>query len=530
MSEPSLSQELAALKARITELEDALAASLQLNEYYRQQLFGKKSERYDPSQENLDFGEEVLGKPEPSADSKEDDQEGEEDAKPKRKGQRTRRRKEQLFPRSLKSIIVEESIPDEVKANPEDYRQIEVREHRELEITRAAIYWRVTRTPKFVRKDDKQAAPISQPAPHPTVPGTLCGPTLISQIICDKYCDHLPHYRQSQRFLRRHDIELQRGTINQWTAAFAQHLAPIGQAIKDELLDTDALQIDESPGKYLQPGSGQTQTGYWWAYRNVHTSTVYFDWQTNRATSCLYNILGYDEGSNTLAYTGLIHCDGYQAYDALAKEFAHLILAGCHAHLRRKFFEARHQQPEHTLPILQTIRNLYQIDREIILGESPPGCQNLIRRSRSLPEFEKLKTQIEQAARTNPLPSSKLGKAITYARNQWEKLKETLLHPELDLDTNRIENKIRPLKLGLKNYLFLGSAEAGVNNALLYTLIENCKVQGLDPEAYFEEVLEALRTPLFNEEEIATRAASLTPAAIAASKAASKSEVEAKTA
>ena len=205
-------------------------------------------------------------------------------------------------PAGSKASSSKRLIPDEVKANPEAYREIESREHRELETTRGEVYWRVTRIPKFALKTDKQEKPITSPAPVASVPGTLCGPQLISQIVCDKFCDHLPHYRQSQRFARRNGIELQRGTINTWTGKLADHLRPINEAIKAEVMDTDALQIDETPGSYLSPGTGKSQTGYWWAYRNVHTSTVYFDWHASRAMDCLLDMLGFDKESKTLLF------------------------------------------------------------------------------------------------------------------------------------------------------------------------------------------------------------------------------------
>ena len=518
MTEPSSLQEIAALKERIAELEESLAAALQLNEYYRQQLHGSKSERYDPAQEHLDFGEDVLGKPESSTEGGQSEEDDNATSK-KAKGKRTRRTKDQLFPRWIKSVITEEVIPEEVRANPEAYREIDSREHRELEIVRASIYWRVTRVPRFVRKDDKDAKPIGGAAPASSVPGTLCGPGLISQIICDKFCDHLPHYRQSQRFLRQHGIELQRTTINQWTGKLADHLQPIGEAIKAEVLDTDLLQIDESPGNYLAPGTGKTQTGYWWVYRNPDTGALYFDWHTSRAMECLLEMLGYDEESQTLFFTGRIQCDGYSAYQKLVRLFAGLSLAGCLAHLRRKFFEAREQVPEDILPILLKIQEIYRVERQMQQSNAPPGCRDLIRRARTLPLFDQLEILIQTATDHRPLPASKLGKALTYAHNQWDKVKASALDPRLDLDTNKLENKIRPLKLGLKNYLFMGSADAGKDAALIYTVIENCKVHGIDPERYLVEVIEAFRDPAARE-----RSAELTPAAIAKAREAARRE------
>lgn len=143
-------------------------------------------------------------------------------------------------------------------------------------------------------------------------------------------------------------------------------------------------------------------------------------------------------------------------------------------------------------------------------SNAPPGCRELIRRARSLPRFDQLETLIQTASANRPLPASKLGKALTYARNQWDKVKASALDPRLDLDTNKLENKIRPLKLGLKNYLFMGSADAGKDAALINTVIENCKVHGIDPERYLVEVIEAIRDPTAHG-----RAAELTPGAIA---------------
>lgn len=510
--------EIAALKERIAQLEEALAAALELNEHYRQQLHGAKSERYDPAQEHLELGEAVLGKPEASGADGNETSELEADAQKRKKAKRKRRTKDQLFPRWIKTVIVEELTPDEVKADPDAYREIKPRDHRELETTRAAIYWRVTRMRRFVRKGDKSKHPISLPAPVPSVPGTLCAPQLISQIACDKFCDHLPHYRQSQRFERRHGIELQRGTINTWTGKLADHLRPIDQAIKDELLSTEVLQIDETPGKYLEPGTGKAQQGYWWAYRNITAGTVYFDWHTSRAMECLLEVLGFDKESRTLLYTGLIQCDGYSAYGKLSKTFESLSLAGCLAHLRRKFFEARKQSPERSIPVLLKIQEIYLVERSMKLSNAPPGCRELIRRARSANLFQELKTLIDDIAKIRPLPESKLGKALTYTQNQWEKVQKSFEDPRLDLDTNLLENKIRGMKVGLKNYLFLGNAESGKDAALFYTLMENCKVHDLDPENYLVEVIEALRDPQADP-------AALTPAALVKAKQEASSEI-----
>jgi transposase len=158
----------------------------------------------------------------------------------------------------------------------------------------------------------------------------------------------------------------------------------------------------------------------------------------------------------------------------------------------------------------------YRIERQLRKTKAPPDCRKLVRLARSRPIVEALHQTILQQ-RTEHLPKSNLGEALQYALGQWDKFTLCLHNGELELDNNLVENAIRPTKLGAKNYLFFGSAEAGVHNALLYTLIENCKVRGLDPERYLAEVIE--RLPAHPNPE---QAAALTPARIAAEQ--SKSE------
>lgn len=191
---------------------------------------------------------------------------------------------------------------------------------------------------KFVSKTDRERPPLMAPAPEPSVPGTLCGPQLLAQILVDKYCDHLPHYRQSKRFLHRHRVSLSRQTLNGWTHSAAAHLEPIGEAIKGDLREAGLLQIDESPMDSLAPGCGKTGQGYLWYYRDAERGTIYCDWQLGRGHDCLLEILGFEETSDAAPFEGIIQCDGYSAYRALVTRYGGIRLGGCLAHNRRKFF------------------------------------------------------------------------------------------------------------------------------------------------------------------------------------------------
>jgi len=506
-----LEAKLADTEAKLAAAEAEIARKDQIIAALMQRLYGSKSERLDPAQINLDFDDETLGKPEPSPvnGGGESEPEAPDDggaAKPRR----NRRRKTDLFPKNLPVIVEAVDIPAEVAADPDDFIEIGEEHHDELDITRASVFWRRRTRKKFVSKTDRSRPPLMPPAPRPSIPGTHCAPDLMAQLIVDKHSDHLPHYRQEQRFLRRHRVELSRQTINSWTHAAAALLMPIGQAIKRELLGNEVLQVDETPMRYLNPGHGKTSRGYLWVYLDPHSGTVYYDWQLGRGHDCLLDFLGYDEATDTILYEGVLQCDGYSAYQALAKRFTEIMLAGCLAHIRRKFKEAMEQSPEVVQPMLAIMQRLYRIEKWLREGAvATNDCRLLVRRTHSRPLVDELKRMID-AERKAHLPKSKLGEAITYALGQWGEFARYLDDGRIEIDNNLCENAVRPTKLGEKNHLFFGSAEAGRANALLYTLVGNCRVHDIDPEVYLAEAMRRITEDPSDEE-----AAALTPAKLA---------------
>lgn len=496
------------LEGKLEAAEREIARKDQIIDALQQRLFGSKSERIDPDQYQLDFGEDVLGKPEPPApyESEGDPEEG--DAKIE--VVKNRRSKRDLLPRNLPVVVDAIIIPDEVKASPDDYVEISEEHHDELAAVKASLYFRRKTRKKYKRKDSRSTPPIIAPAPEPSVPGTMVDPELMAMIIADKYTDHLPHYRQSDRFLRRFGALLSRQTINGWTHAAAEFLAPIGEAIKAEVQASNILQIDESPGAYLAPGTGKTGQGYLWYYRDQITGSIYCDWRLGRGHESMFEMLGLDGKDGSKPFAGTIQCDGYSAYQALVNRYANIRLAACLAHIRRKFYEAQNQAPEVVMPILAVIAKLYRIEHWQREVGAPPDCRFLVRRGHARVLVEELKNLI-LTERERHFPRSKLGEAITYALNQWEEFARYLDDGRLEIDNNLIENAIRPAKLGLKNYMFFGSADAGATSALFYTLVGNCRAQKIDPERYLAVVLDRMTLRTTDEE-----AAELTPAKLAA--------------
>ncbi len=502
----AMEKELAALRTENAFLKAELARKDKIIAGLQQRLFGSSSEKLDPAQLQLLFDEIVLGKPAPPPDSSGETSAPEEE---KPNAVRTRRTKAERFPKNLKILVDAIRIPDEVLANPDEWTEIGEEHHDELDVTKADIFWRRTVRKKFVHKAEKTRPPVIVPAPLSSIPGTLLAPALAAQIITDKYQDHLPHYRQSQRFRRRHDIDIGRQTLNTWTHATARHLAPIDQAIRAEILQATELEIDETPIDYQEPGHGSVREGRLWAYRNPVTGTCCFDWHAGRGADCLLKMLGYDEATHTLAYQGTIHTDGYVVYDAVATRFG-LHHGGCLAHIRREFIELGSASPEVTIPTLLHIQRIYQIEARTRLTGAPPTCRELIRRACSLPIARALHQFILDHLKAH-LPSGDVRRTLQYTLNQWPKILHCLSQGVLEIDTNLVENMIRPTKLGMKNWMFFGSLEAGTNNAIIYTLLANCRAQGLEPEDYLVEVIKRLP-----HDATAEQAAELTPARIAA--------------
>ena len=501
-------EELGRTKAELALAVIEIKRKDRIIEGLRQRIFGSSSEKLDPAQLQLMFDELVLGKPAPSPDPSAGETSAPEGEKPN--VAKTRRTKADRFPKNLKIIIEAVLTPDDVTANPDDWEKIGEEYHDEIDVIKAEMVWRRTIREKFVHKTDKALPPVIAPAPLACIPGTLCAPAFAAQIITDKFEDHIPHYRQSKRLRRRYDVDIGRQTLNSWNHCFADHLTPIGKAIKAEVLQATELQVDETPIEYLKPGHGSTKLGYLWIYNDPQGGTCYYDWHTGRGHDCLLDFLGYDEETGTIGYAGDIQCDGYSAYSALAARFMTIRLAGCLAHIRRKFVEAMDLAPDITLPILLLIQRIYFIEQQTRWSKAPPACRELIRRARSRPIADELYRLIV-AARSSQLPHGPLGAALTYAINQWDKFLVCLENGRLEIDNNLAENKVRPAKLGAKNWMFFGNAEAGVNNALFYTLMANCKIQGLDPEVYLTEVIKRLP-----HNATAEQAAELTPARFAA--------------
>ena len=305
---------------------------------------------------------------------------------------------------------------------------------------------------------------------------------LLSHILVSKFCDHLPYYRQIQQFKRDYGWEVSSSTLNDWMAACCELMKPLYDKLKEKLLESDYIQADESPIKVLdQDKPGSTHQGYQWVYHSPEDGLVLFNYRKGRGQYGPKEIL-----SN---YTGYVQCDGYKVYDKVAKQNQAITLVGCLAHARRKFYEARDSDAKRSEYALAVLRQIYLLERKLKeQAELTEDQFGQLRKEQIRPLMEALKRWIETES-VKVLPKSPMGKAMKYYQAQWPKLIRIFDNPTLRLDNNLIENTIRPLALGRKNYLFAGSHKGAERIAMVYSLTATCKAHQVNPREWLKDVL-----------------------------------------
>jgi transposase len=449
-------------------------------------VFGSSSEKLDANQLLLDLGageEPVFDEQAPA----------EEEAAPALRKKRAAKR--DRLPEGLpeERIVID---PPEVLASPEDWRLIGSEETVKLDVEPMRFIKVVIERRKYVRRDGC-GAPVIAPAPEQLIPGSFASASLLARISTGKFADHQPLYRQEQIYARE-GIVLSRKTMCCWVWRTADWVRIIYEQLRLEVLEADYLQADETPIKYLSPGNGKTKVGYLWVYLDPGRC-VFFEWHAGRGAECLEDMLG--------GFDGTLQTDGYIAYrshDRARPDGRKLKLGGCWAHARRGFHRA---QDESALAkaALRDIQELYRVEAELREGGASAQQREVRRQAESAPQLAALKAKLE-AQRPQHLPKSLTGKAISYALDRWDALTLYVGNGKMEIDNNLVENAIRPSAIGKKNWLFFGSESGGWQNAVMYTVVQNCKMHGINPEEYLKDVLG--RLPHIKAEE----ARELTPA------------------
>jgi len=350
----------------------------------------------------------------------------------------------------------------------------------ELEYTPAKLYINRYIRPKYITKENEAGnqkqviAELDRPMPK-----CIAGPDLLANIVTSKYVYHLPIYRQLQRFMQE-GVHVKSSTMDSWLSLVAKHVRPLFAVHKAYILRANYLQVDESPIKVLDRDKpGATHQGYMWVYHSVMQKSVFFDYNKGRGQTAPLK--------NLSEFSGFLQTDGYAVYDQFGKKenITHL---SCWAHARRYFDKAKDNDLTRTSFILNLIQKLYAIERFIREQESTPDKRKEIRLTESLPILNEIGKYIADN-RNKVLPRSPIGKAFEYCTHRWDNLQNFLLDGNLEIDSNLIENAIRPLALGRKNYLFAGSHDAAENIAMYYSFFATCKKHEINPEKWFAFII-----------------------------------------
>ena len=357
------------------------------------------------------------------------------------------------------------------------------------------------------------------PVPAAVVDGGMAAPGLISWVFTSKFVDHLPLYRVEQ-IAARAEVPLPRSTLSAWVGRYGVALTPLTDRLRTLLLQRSVLHADETPVQQLDPGNGKTHRAYLWAYctgeladesapltssstslASVNTTAppiVIFDYQTGRSGAYARTFLQ--------GWRGHLMVDDYVGYKALfvptpltpqqesqqpsQQRPTQVIELGCMAHARRKFFElhAANSSPI-ALAALKRIAVLYEIERR---GQvMSPGDRSALRHAEAAPALAAMKAWL-LSTRPGVANGSALAKAIDYSLRRWERLSRYAASAHLPIDNNPIENAIRPIAIGKKNWLFAGSERAGRRAAAIQSLFATAKKNNIDPAAWLTDVLEKL--------------------------------------
>ena len=312
--------------------------------------------------------------------------------------------------------------------------------------------------------------------------------TLVAQVIVEKYVDHLPLYRQIKRY-ERLGVIISDSTMGDWLTAAAQMLLPLYYAHKLLVLSHGYLHADETIIKVLDSDKkGATHQGYYWVYQSHEQKLVLFDYRTGRGKEGPQSILKN--------YTGYLQTDGYQVYDDFDDEPG-ITQLNCMAHARRKFSEALSNDKDRATYVLAEIQKLYAIERHITDNAFTGQDKLQYRKENAVPLLEQLGIWIQKAY-SEVLPASAIGKALFYSLNRWDKLSLYSTNGILHIDNNPVENSIRPVAIGRKNYLFAGSHAAAQRAAMFYSLLATCKNHQINPYNWLHDVLNRIATHPIN--------------------------------
>lgn len=307
----------------------------------------------------------------------------------------------------------------------------------------------------------------------------IAGPGLLAQIVIDKFVDHLPVYRQVKRF-EREGMKLPVSTLTNWIGGICTLLEPLYQVHRKKVLAMDYLQVDESPIRVLDKAKkGTTHRGYYWVYHAPVSRLVMFDYRHGRGRE--------GPGECLKDFKGHLQTDGYSVYEDY-DNLAGITLIHCMAHARRKFDEALDNDKERASYVLTEMQKLYAIEQSCRDQFLSADQWREVRQQQATPILESLKGWMVETY-SNVIPQSTTGKALSYSLKRWDKLCRYTEDGRLQIDNNLVENAIRAIAVGRKNYLFAGSHDGAYRAAMLYSFMGTCKINNVNPFEWLKDIL-----------------------------------------
>lgn len=456
----------------VQEHEQSIEELRQQLELYRRYVFGPRRERLveAPGQGHLfelDVIESVALPPEPPA----------RDPKATPRPRRSRK----LDYDKLPQVRIPHDIPEADKICShcgEAKACIGEDEARVLNFIPAHFELQVHVLPKYACSHCRDGV-VAPEGPPRALSGCIAGAGLLAQLVVSKFADHLPLYR-FEDISTRYGLYLPRSTLCDWVRSVADLLKPLYQLQKDLVQTAPVIWTDDTHVKVLGGDKPGSHKGHFWVYIGP-TALPYdvYDFTENR---------NRDGPSQFLAnFRGFLQADAFSGYDGIYwKSDGQILEVACWAHARRKFYEARSSSPVEASLIIQMILRLYKVeDRARPLDDD---ARRVLRQMESVPILDRLREELNRLS-ADLLPKSALTKAVTYALNQWPALCRYTDDGRLTIDNNKSENRVRDQAIGRKNWMFLGSAEAGPRAAVLCTVIAGAKRHRLEPWAYLHDAI-----------------------------------------
>jgi transposase len=412
----------------------------------------------------------------------------------------------QKFSASLRRVIETVACPPELcrcAACGEETAVIGHDESEVLDVEPAAYFVRVTRREKRACRRCEQGTVVAAPVEARIVEKGLASDRIVIDTVVSKYCDHLPLYRQAAMLEREAGLGISRATLDGWVMRAGEMLIPVVEWMRLDLLESGYLQADETTvGVQMHDKRGSNHEAWLWQYGRPGGETV-FDFRMGRDRDGPRKFLGQWEG--------ILQSDGYKAYDGIGG--VKLVHVGCWAHARRKFVDAvkLNARDEDAVRMVASMDALFRVEAEARESGLTAEQRLALRRERS----EALARRIHDdclALAKRTLPQSAIRKAAAYTLNQWIRLKRCLEYSEVEISNNLAENSMRPVALGRKNWLHVGSEAAGRKVAAILSAVESCRRLGVPVKQYLSEVLPGLDRKLRSEVRL------LTPARWAASR------------